>query len=155
MLERIKGGAVELSAEGELPDLGGATAWLNSESLTPAGLRGKVVVVQFCTYSCVNWLRTLPYVRAWAQKYRDHGLVVVGAHSPEFQFEHDVEKVRPALKRWASTTRSRSTTTSRSGALSITTPGPPSTSSTSRGESAITTSARRTTSARSGSSNSC
>jgi len=98
MLERIKGGAVELSVEGELPDLGGATAWLNSEPLTPAGLRGKVVVVQFCTYSCVNWLRTLPYVRAWAQKYRDHGLVVVGAHSPEFQFEHDVEKVRPALE---------------------------------------------------------
>jgi thiol-disulfide isomerase/thioredoxin len=98
MLERIKGGAAELSVEGELPDLGGATAWLNSEPLTPAGLRGKVVVVQFCTYSCVNWLRTLPYVRAWAQEYRDHGLVVVGAHSPEFQFEHDVEKVRPALE---------------------------------------------------------
>src|SRR3954452_4141754 len=87
----------ELAVEGEFPDLGGATAWLNSEPLTPAELRGKVVVVQFCTYSCVNWLRTLPYVRAWSQKYRDHGLVVVGAHSPEFPFEHDVEKVRPAL----------------------------------------------------------
>ena len=84
--------------EGEFPDLGGATGWLNSEPLTPAGLRGKVVVVQFCTYSCVNWLRTLPYVRAWAEKYRDHGLVVIGAHSPEFPFEHDVEKVRPALE---------------------------------------------------------
>ena len=88
----------ELAVEGEFPDLGGATAWLNSEPLTPAGLRGRVVVVQFCTYSCVNWLRTLPYVRAWAQKYRDQGLVVVGAHSPEFPFEHDVEKVRPALE---------------------------------------------------------
>lgn len=88
----------ELAVEGEFPDLGGATAWLNSEPLTPAGLRGRVVVVQFCTYSCVNWLRTLPYIRAWGQKYRDRGLMVVGAHSPEFPFEHDVEKVRPALE---------------------------------------------------------
>ena len=88
----------ELAVEGEFPDLGGATAWLNSGPLTPAGLRGRVVVVQFCTYSCVNWLRTLPYIRAWAQKYRDRGLMVVGAHSPEFPFEHDVEKVRPALE---------------------------------------------------------
>ena len=97
MLEETSREAAELSVEGELPDLGGATAWLNSEPLTPAGLRGKVVVVQFCTYSCVNWLRTLPYVRAWAGKYGD-GLVVIGAHSPEFQFEHDVERVRPALE---------------------------------------------------------
>ncbi len=98
MLERLRGGAAGLSVEGEFPDLGGATGWLNSEPLTPTGLRGKVVVVQFCTYSCVNWLRTLPYVRAWSQKYRDHGLAVIGAHSPEFPFEHDVEKVRPALE---------------------------------------------------------
>jgi hypothetical protein len=90
--------AAELPIEGELPDLGGVAAWLNSEPLTPAGLRGKVVLVQFCTYSCVNWLRTLPYVRAWDERYRDDGLVVIGAHSPEFQFEHDVEKVRPALE---------------------------------------------------------
>jgi hypothetical protein len=81
-----------------MPSLDGATAWLNSEPLTPAGLRGKVVLVQFCTYSCVNWLRTLPYVRAWDERYRDDGLVVIGAHSPEFPFEHDVEKVRPALE---------------------------------------------------------
>jgi hypothetical protein len=87
----------ELPIEGALPDLGGATRWLNSEPLTPAGLRGKVVVVQFCTFSCVNWLRTLPYVRAWAEKYRDDGLVLIGAHSPEFKFEHEVEKVRPVL----------------------------------------------------------
>jgi thiol-disulfide isomerase/thioredoxin len=91
------GATADLPVEGEIPDLGGATAWLNSEPLTPAGLRGRVVVVQFCTFSCVNWLRTLPYVRAWAHEYRDNGLVVIGAHSPEFQFEHDVEKVRPAL----------------------------------------------------------
>jgi thiol-disulfide isomerase/thioredoxin len=86
-----------LPIEGRLPQLGGATAWLNSEPLTPAGLRGKVVVVQFCTFSCINWLRTLPYVKAWAAKYRDDGLVVIGAHSPEFPFEHDLEKIRSAL----------------------------------------------------------
>jgi hypothetical protein len=84
--------------EGDLPDLDGATAWLNSEPLTPAGLRGQVVLVEFCTYSCVNWLRTLPYVQAWSDRYRDHGLVVIGAHSPEFGFEHDVEKVQTALR---------------------------------------------------------
>jgi hypothetical protein len=83
---------------GDLPDLDGATAWLNSEPLTPAGLRGQVVLVEFCTYSCVNWLRTLPYVQAWSDRYRDHGLVVIGAHSPEFGFEHDVEKVQTALR---------------------------------------------------------
>jgi thiol-disulfide isomerase/thioredoxin len=93
-----RGVTAGLPIEGELPDFGGATAWLNSEPLTAAGLRGKVVLVQFCTYSCVNWLRTLPYVRAWAERYRDAGLVVIGAHSPEFPFEHDVEKVRPALQ---------------------------------------------------------
>jgi hypothetical protein len=93
-----RAGVAQLPIEGEFPELGGATAWLYSEPLTPAGLRGKVVVVQFCTFSCVNWLRTLPYVRAWDAKYRDAGLVMIGAHTPEFRFEHDVEKVRPALK---------------------------------------------------------
>jgi thiol-disulfide isomerase/thioredoxin len=78
-----------LPIEGAFPELGGATAWLNSEPLTPAGLRGRVVVVQFCTFSCINWLRTVPYVKAWAEKYRDDGLVVIGVHSPEFPFEHD------------------------------------------------------------------
>lgn len=88
----------ELPIEGALPELAGATAWLNSEPLPPAGLRGKVVVVQFCTFSCVNWLRTLPYVKAWAGKYRNDGLVVIGAHSPEFPFEHDLDKIRSALE---------------------------------------------------------
>jgi thiol-disulfide isomerase/thioredoxin len=87
----------QLPVEGELPALDGATAWLNSEPLSPATLRGKVVLVEFCTYSCVNWLRTLPYVRAWAGKYADDGLVVIGAHSPEFQFEHDVDAIQEAL----------------------------------------------------------
>jgi hypothetical protein len=90
--------ASNLPVEGKLPELDGANAWLNSEPLTPAGLRGKVVLVEFCTYSCVNWLRTVPYVRAWAERYRDQGLVVIGAHTPEFQFEHDVEKIRAALE---------------------------------------------------------
>jgi thioredoxin family protein len=90
--------APDLPTEGELPELDGANEWLNSEALTPAGLRGKVVLVQFCTYSCVNWLRTLPYVRAWDERYRSDGLVVIGAHSPEFPFEHDAEQVRPALE---------------------------------------------------------
>lgn len=83
---------------GDMPSLAGATAWLNSPPLKPEGLRGKVVLVNFCTYSCINWLRTLPYVRAWAEKYRDRGLVVIAAHTPEFGFEHDLGNVRRALK---------------------------------------------------------
>jgi thiol-disulfide isomerase/thioredoxin len=82
----------------ELASLGSATEWINSPPLTEEGLRGKVVLVQFWTYSCVNWLRTLPYVRAWAQKYRDQGLVVIGAHSPEFGFEKQLANVRWAAK---------------------------------------------------------
>src|SRR6266446_9033911 len=84
--------------EGVLPSLSGATEWLNSPALTPAGLRGKVVLVDFWTYTCVNWLRTLPYVRAWADKYRDQGLVVIGAHTPEFPFEKDINNVRSVVK---------------------------------------------------------
>jgi thiol-disulfide isomerase/thioredoxin len=76
----------------------GATGWLNSEPLTAEGLRGKVVLVDFWTYTCINWLRTLGYVRAWAEKYEPHGLVVVGVHTPEFPFEHDVDNVREAAK---------------------------------------------------------
>src|SRR5256714_3547680 len=89
-------GAVRLPIEGMLPSFDGATAWLNSPPLTPAGLRGKVVLIDFWTYTCINRLRTLPYVRAWAEKYKDHGVVVIGVHSPEFPFEHDVENVRRA-----------------------------------------------------------
>jgi thiol-disulfide isomerase/thioredoxin len=83
---------------GELSSLGSATGWLNSEPLTAAGLRGKVVLVDVWTYTCVNWLRTLPYVRAWAEKYKDKGLVVIGVHSPEFSFEGDVDNVRREAK---------------------------------------------------------
>jgi thiol-disulfide isomerase/thioredoxin len=90
--------AVQLPIEGELPSLGAATGWLNSPPLTAAGLRGKVVLIDFWTYTCINWLRTLPYVRAWAEKYKDQGLVVIGVHSPEFAFEHNVANVRRAAK---------------------------------------------------------
>jgi thiol-disulfide isomerase/thioredoxin len=81
-----------------LAALDGAPVWLNSEPLTADALRGRVVLVDFWTYSCVNWLRTLPYVRAWHERYRDHGLVVVGAHAPEFGFEHDLDNVRRAAR---------------------------------------------------------
>jgi thiol-disulfide isomerase/thioredoxin len=86
-----------LPAEGELASFDGATGWLNSPPLTPADLRGKVVLVSFWTYTCINWLRQLPYLRAWAAKYAGHGLVVLGVHTPEFPFEHDVENVRRAV----------------------------------------------------------
>ena len=88
--------AVRLPIEGRFPSLGGATGWLNSPPLTAADLRGKVVLVEFWTYTCINWLRTLPYVRAWAEKYRDHGLVVIGVHAPEFAVEKDLDNVRRA-----------------------------------------------------------
>jgi thiol-disulfide isomerase/thioredoxin len=84
-----------------LPGFDGATGWLNSEPLTAAELSGKVVLVDFWTYTCINWLRTLAYVRAWAERYKDQGLVVVGVHTPEFPFEQDVENVREAAKEMA------------------------------------------------------
>src|SRR4051812_21930644 len=87
-----------LPVEGRLPSLGGATGWLNSQPLTAADLRGKVVLVDFGTYTCINWLRSLPYVRNWADKYKDHGLVVIGIHTPEFRFEKEVDNVRQAVK---------------------------------------------------------
>ena len=87
-----------LRAEWRMPALDGATGWLNSEPLTPEALRGRVVVVDFWTYTCINWLRTLPYVRAWADGYRDSGLVVLGVHTPEFSFEHDIGNVRQAVE---------------------------------------------------------
>ncbi len=79
-----------------MASLGGATGWLNSEPLGPAELRGHVVVVNFWTFTCINWLRTEPYIRAWSQAYRDDGLIVIGAHTPEFSFEHELDRVRQA-----------------------------------------------------------
>ena len=86
-----------LPVESRLPGFDGAGGWLNSQPLTPDGLRGSVVLVDFWTYTCINWLRTLGYVRAWADRYRDHGLVVVGVHTPEFPFERDEDNVREAV----------------------------------------------------------
>jgi thiol-disulfide isomerase/thioredoxin len=90
--------SVRLPVEGELASFGGATGWLNSPPLTADGLRGKVVLVNFWTYTCINWLRQLPYVCAWAETYAGRGLVVIGVHTPEFPFEHNAENVRRAVK---------------------------------------------------------
>ncbi|MBU6956595.1 cytochrome c biogenesis protein DipZ [Pseudomonas sp. CVAP len=100
------GGAMKVAAnapaplpvEGNLPSLDGAVQWLNSPPLSAQALKGKVVLVDFWTYSCINCLRTLPYVKAWAEKYRDQGLVVIGVHAPEFAFERDVGNVTKAMK---------------------------------------------------------
>ncbi|MHC8290781.1 cytochrome c biogenesis protein DipZ [Pseudomonas sp. XS1P51] len=106
MMARDPGGAMKaadkapgtLPIEGNLPPLDGAVQWLNSPPLTAQALKGKVVLVDFWTYSCINCLRTLPYVKAWAEKYRDQGLVVIGVHAPEFAFERDVGNVTKAMK---------------------------------------------------------
>ena len=100
MMMRAKpaGGADEdLPVEGALPSLSGAVEWLNSKPLSAEDLKGKVVVVDFWTYSCINCLRAIPYVRAWAEKYRDHGLVVIGVHAPEFAFERNIDNVKKAV----------------------------------------------------------
>jgi len=97
-MHRMTAAPVRASNTEGLAGLGSATAWINSPPLRAAELRGKVVLVDIWTYTCVNWLRTLPYVRAWAAKYKDAGLVVIGVHSPEFPFEKEVENVRRAVK---------------------------------------------------------
>jgi thiol-disulfide isomerase/thioredoxin len=90
--------ANDLPVESEFPSLSGAVEWLNSPPLTTQALRGKVVLVDFWTYSCINCLRAIPYVRAWAEKYKDQGLVVIGVHAPEFAFEKNIDNVRKAVK---------------------------------------------------------
>ena len=92
--ESMRHSALPFHSEGRFPSLSGATEWLNSAPLTPASLSGKVVLVDFWTYTCINWLRTLPYIHAWAEKYKDQGLVVIGVHTPEFGFEHNLDNVR-------------------------------------------------------------
>ena len=98
MMRAALGGPASLPVEGQLPALTGAVQWLNSPPLTAEGLRGKVVLVDFWTYSCINCLRTLPYVKAWAEKYRDQGLVVIGVHAPEFAFERNIDNVKKATR---------------------------------------------------------
>jgi thiol-disulfide isomerase/thioredoxin len=95
MCKRAKG---EFLVSDHMPSLDGATEWLNSEPLGPAELRGRVVLVNFWTWTCINWLRQEPYVRAWSRAYRDDGLVVIGVHTPEFSFEHEVDGVRRAVE---------------------------------------------------------
>jgi thiol-disulfide isomerase/thioredoxin len=90
--------AHDLPVEDRMASFDGAITWFNSKPLTPEGLRGSVVLVQFWTYTCINWLRTLPYVRGWAQKYTDHGLVVIGVHTPEFEFEKKLDNLRRAAE---------------------------------------------------------
>jgi len=103
--ENFMNGSVDAQSDGpslvvdeQLSPLGDATAWLNSQSLSATGMRGKVVLIEFWTYTCINWRRTLPYVRAWHERYKDQGLVVVGVHTPEFAFEKNVDNVRRAVK---------------------------------------------------------
>ncbi len=87
-----------IAVEGGFPSLSGAAAWLNSPPLTAEGLRGKVVLIDFWTYSCINCLRSIPYIKAWAEKYKDRGLVVIGVHTPEFAFERKLSNVQAAVK---------------------------------------------------------
>ena len=89
---------LRLSHEGNMPPLSGATAWLNSDPLTAADLEGHVVLIDFWTYTCINWIRTAPYRRAWHERYRDDGLIVIGVHTPEFPFERDVDSIRVAIE---------------------------------------------------------
>jgi thiol-disulfide isomerase/thioredoxin len=98
MAQPISTAASTLPSEGRFPSLARAVAWLNSEPLSSDGLRGRVVLVDFWTYTCINWRRTAPYLRAWAQKYKDQGLVVIGVHTPEFGFEKDLDNVRRHAK---------------------------------------------------------
>jgi thiol-disulfide isomerase/thioredoxin len=93
IVHRLADDPAALPIEGRLAPFDGATGWLNSDPLTPERLRGRIVLVDFWTYTCINWLRTLPYVRAWAAKYADLGLTVIGVHTPEFGFERDVDNI--------------------------------------------------------------
>ena len=135
-----------LPVEGAMPPLDGATQWLNSAPLTREALRGKVVLIDFWTYSCINCLRAMPYVKAWHEKYRDQGLVVIGVHAPEFAFEKDLRNVQRAFEDLERRRiPSPSTTTTRSGARSRTSTGRRTTSSTRRATSATRTSAKAST----------
>jgi thiol-disulfide isomerase/thioredoxin len=97
MMSGAPAAATSLPIEGEIPSLAGATAWLNSPPLDAAALRGKVVLVDFWTYSCINCLRSLPYIKSWYERYKDHGLVIIGVHAPEFAFEKDQGNVSRAV----------------------------------------------------------
>ena len=137
--------SVDLPVEGHMSSFDGATGWLNSPPLTESDLRDHVVLVDFWTYTCINWLRTLGYVRAWAAKYEDQGLIVVGVHTPEFPFEADVDNVR-----WAARDMTVEYPIALDSSYAVWPPstigtGRPSTSPTRRDESGTTNSARADT----------
>ena len=137
----------QIGGPAELASLERANEWLNSPPLTPAALRGKVILIDFWTYTCINWLRTAPYVRAWAEKYKDKGLVVIGVHAPEFGFEKSLANVRWAVEGDAGrATRSLWTMSMRSGEPSRTNTGQRCTSSTRTDGSGTSISARALTS---------
>ena len=125
--------------EGPMPDLDGAIGWLNSAPLNRKSLQGKVVLVDFWTYTCINSIRPLPYVKSWAAKYKDAGLVVIGAHTPEFSFEHEPMNVETAVRSLKVTFLWPSTAIIGFGGRLITKLGPPSISSTRKDEFATTT----------------
>jgi hypothetical protein len=129
-----------------MPSLGGATEWLDSQPLGPAELRGHVVLVEFWTLTCINWLHTEPYIRAWSQAYRNDGLVVIRVHTPEFSFERQIGRVRQATKERGIDYPVAVDNDYESGAPSTTTTGRRSTSSTRTASSATTTSAKDATS---------
>jgi thiol-disulfide isomerase/thioredoxin len=99
----LRGEELNFSDHGPAPEFTGISTWLNSSPLTITGLQGKVVLVQFWTYTCINWMRTLPYVSKWYQRYKDDGLIVIGVHAPEFAFEKETSNVEAAIKRFAIT----------------------------------------------------
>ena len=138
-----------------LASLGHADAWLNSPPLSASDLRGKVILVHFWTYTCINWLRTQSYLRAWAEKYKDKGLVVIGVHTPEFRFEKNIDNVRRRSKHCGSTIRSPSTASTLSGAPSTIITGRRSISSMRRGASGTRISARAPTTNRKWSFSAC
>ena len=133
------------SGTSDLASLARATAWLNSAPLAAADLQGKVVLVDFWTYTCINWLRTVPYVRAWAARYKEQGLVVIGVHTPEFTFEEDIDNVRRAAKDRDVTYPVAIDNDRAIGVGSAITTGRRSTSSMLPGRCAITISAKATT----------
>ena len=141
----------DLAVEGTLPSLSGAVEWLNSPPLTAEGLRGKVVLVDFWTYSCINCLRAIPYVRAWAEKYKAQGLIVIGVHAPGIRLREEYRQRAQGRRRSPrSAIRSRSTTTMRSGARSRISTGRRITSSMRRAGSATIISVKATTTVQSG-----
>jgi len=141
----VLGANAAFTDEGPMPELSGAVAWLNSAPLSRESLRGKVVLVNFWTYSCINSLRELPYIKSWAAKYKDAGLVVIRVHAPEFGFEKERANVENAVRGLKVTSRSRSTATTGFGKRSATNTGRQTISSMGRDGSAITTSARAST----------